>query len=181
MRTLFLILLLTLLSTLGHLSDIQPSDTLSLELSQTSPLSASDERTLQREFLLQQFIHRLTTTPPQTILRTQVSWESAATLHHLFESTPQNEAHAGLHIRVPQDPDRAGILGDRRPRRSTFAPPINSCSRVEELGEDQQHCCVDSVIVDFAALGWHFLLSPPTLEFTYCRPVTFIQSQVHRF
>ena len=90
-------------------------------------------------------------------------------MNHLFESTPQNEAHAGLHIRVPQDPDRAGILGDRRPRRSTFAPPLNSCSRVEDLGEDEQHCCVDSVIVDFAALGWHFLLSPPTLEFTYCR------------
>ena len=35
--------------------------------------------------------------------------------------------------------------------------------------EEQQHCCLDSVIVDFAALGWHFILSPPVLEFTYCR------------
>ena len=50
--------------------------------------------------------------------------------------------------------------------------PLDSCSRVEDLSEDQQHCCVDSVNVDFAALGWHFVLSPPTLEFTYCRHVT---------
>ena len=77
-------------------------------------------------------------------------------------------------ILVLQDPDRAGILGARRPRRSSFAPPLNSCSRVE--GEDQQHCCVDSVIVDFAELGWHFLLSPPTLEFTYCRQLSFRQN-----
>ena len=35
--------------------------------------------------------------------------------------------------------------------------------------EEEQHCCLDSVIVDFAALGWHFILSPPVLEFTYCR------------
>ena len=198
MRTLFLILLLSPVSTLGHLSDIEtakrrplegrsqqlsPSlETLhNLQLSQTSQLSASDERTLQREFLLQQFIHRLTTATHQTILRTQVLWESAA---HCIESTPQNGAHAGLHIfsqncsdstlqsqiLVLQDPDRgSSILGDRRPRRSTFAPPLNSCSRVEEGEDEEQHCCVDSVIVDFAALGWHFILSPPTLEFTYCR------------
>ena len=97
LRTLFLILLLTPVSTLGHLSNIQtpkgpslegrsqqpsPSDSLSSETRHNlSQLSASDERTLQREFLLQQFIHRLTTTPHQTILRTQVSWESSGTLH----------------------------------------------------------------------------------------------------
>ena len=97
LRTLFLILLLTPVSTLGHLSNIQtpkgpslegrsqqPSKANSLSLEtrhNLSQLSASDERTLQREFLLQQFIHRLTTTPHQTILRTQVSWESSDTLY----------------------------------------------------------------------------------------------------
>ena len=108
LRTLFLILLLTPLSTgtilqpsetpqtpehrplEGSTPHLSPSDTKTPQHlpskikrhsipsppsdTQTTPqLSASDERTLQREFLLQQFIHRLTTTPHQTILRTQVS------------------------------------------------------------------------------------------------------------
>ena len=48
---------------------------------------------------------------------------------------------------------------------------LKSLIRVETntSEEEQQHCCLDSVIVDFAALGWHFILSPPVLEFTYCR------------
>ena len=48
---------------------------------------------------------------------------------------------------------------------------LKSLTRVETntSEEEQQHCCLDSVIVDFAALGWHFILSPPVLEFTYCR------------
>ena len=101
LRTPFLTLLLTPLST-GHI--LSPSDTeapqhpaLERGSNQLPPadtklpslnkpqLSPSDERTLQREFLLQQFIHRLTTTPHQTILRTQVSWEAAGTLQHLLE------------------------------------------------------------------------------------------------
>ena len=198
MRTPFLTLLLTPLST-GHIlspSDIEapqhpalekgshqlpPADTKLPSLNKPQ-LSPSDERTLQREFLLQQFIHRLTTTPHQTILRTQVSWEAAGTLQHLFHKTAQTRHFLNPQICVLQDPDPAGILGDHRPRRSTFAPPpFNSCSKVEVEGEEQQQCCVDSVIVDFAALGWHFVLSPPTLEFTYCRHATFTKTKVHRF
>ena len=46
---------------------------------QTPLLSPLEERTLQKEFLLQQFIHRLTTTPHQTILRTQVCQDTTGT------------------------------------------------------------------------------------------------------
>ena len=79
-------------------SDTQTTPQLSPSDTHIVQLSPSDERTLQREFLLQQFIHRLTTTPHQTILRTQVSWETEWTSpnwlpeywpEHFFHKTAQ--------------------------------------------------------------------------------------------
>ena len=41
----------------------------------------------------------------------------------------------------------------------------NVCSEEEE----GQPCCVDQVEVDFQQLGWDFILSPRSLQFSFCR------------
>ena len=46
--------------------------------------------------------------------------------------------------------------------------PRNVCSNQTE--EDvAQPCCVDQVEVDFQELGWDFILSPRSLQFSFCR------------
>ena len=44
----------------------------------------------------------------------------------------------------------------------------NVCSvRADE--DEGQPCCVDQVEVDFQQLGWDFILSPRSLQFSFCR------------
>ena len=46
--------------------------------------------------------------------------------------------------------------------------PRNVCST--ETEEDiAQPCCVDQVEVDFQELGWDFIISPRSLQFSFCR------------
>ena len=46
--------------------------------------------------------------------------------------------------------------------------PRNVCSaETEEDGAEP--CCVDQVEVDFQELGWDFILSPRSLQFSFCR------------
>ena len=35
--------------------------------------------------------------------------------------------------------------------------------------EPDQPCCLDEVTVDFQSLGWDFILSPRSLQFSFCR------------
>ena len=35
--------------------------------------------------------------------------------------------------------------------------------------EPDHPCCLDEVTVDFQALGWDFILSPRSLQFSFCR------------
>ena len=99
-------------------------------LTSSSHLSPTETRLLQKEYLLQQLLHRLTNTHKQTIM---VS---------------------------PQNP-----LPSLRRRRSSLPAPPNPCS----TSGPTDHCCTDSVEVDFESLGWDFILSPRSLQFNYCR------------
>ena len=44
----------------------------------------------------------------------------------------------------------------------------NVCSAKTEK-DVTQPCCVDQVEMDFQKLGWDFILSPRTLQFSFCR------------
>ena len=46
--------------------------------------------------------------------------------------------------------------------------PRNVCS-TETEEDGHQPCCVDQVQVDFQELGWDFILSPRSLQFSFCR------------
>ena len=44
----------------------------------------------------------------------------------------------------------------------------NDCSG-QTKEEGAQSCCVEKVEVDFQELGWDFILSPRSLQFSFCR------------
>ena len=62
-------------------------------------------------------------------------------------------------------------LTESRTKRAAPArgPPPNPCTTIEGENQADQHCCLDTVEIDFHQIGWNFILSPRKVQYSFCR------------
>ena len=102
-------------------------------------LAISDKSILQKEYFLQQFMSSITLQPAEQMRRLNRT-------------------------------EMAGILLPQQSKRHKRSN-TRMCSRSNRSSRstDKEHCCMDSVEIDFHDLGWTFVLAPKTVEYKFCR------------
>ena len=61
--------------------------------------------------------------------------------------------------------EMAGILLDQQSKRHKRS----STGMCSSSSTDTEHCCMDSVEIDFHDLGWKFVIAPRTVEYKFWR------------
>ena len=71
------------------------------------------------------------------------------------------------HVRRLNRTEMAEILLHQQSKRHKRSN-TRMCSSTSR-STDKEHCCMESVEIDFHDLGWTFVLAPRTVEYKFCR------------
>ena len=105
-------------------------------------LSPGDRRTLHAEYFLQSLFQNIASQPKILLAKVRSTELANLAQTHLTET---------------------------RTKRAARGPPPNPCTTSEGENQLDQHCCLDTVEIDFHQIGWNFILSPRKIQYSFCR------------